>query len=102
MNIAQLLSYGPKLTVTYCSSRPKTERSTHRVGDKTIELYKSMSVDGLIWTTLIAPKLGINTASASGNLRELMRRGFLEECGKLTSSRSSNKPILYRWTDGGY
>ena len=100
MNIAQMLAYGPKLEKTYCSSRPKTEKSRSRVGDKAIAQYRELSINGEIWTTLIAPKLGIQSATASRNLLDLSRRGYLKECGRVKASTSSNKPILYRWIDG--
>ena len=96
MNIAQLLNYGPRIVSNPISQRAK-EKVYKRYTQQMIDSYKSFSVDNTIWCTLVAQKTGAMATTASKNLLEISKDGLLIPIGKHKDSKSSNKPILYRW-----
>lgn len=84
-----LIPYSPPKQSFSCAGK--------RYSPKMIERYKSYSIDGQIWSTLVASNDGTSPANTSKNLKALADDGFLTAVGKYKQSKASNKPILYKW-----
>ena len=96
MNIAQMLAHGPKLqapAVPVARSRKSEQRY---INERNVEKYRNASEGDVLWSTLIAARLGIGIPSATKRLKIFHEAGYLEIIGKAESS-SQNKPHLYRW-----
>lgn len=96
MNIAQLLANGPVLVANPVSKRAG-QAPSKRCSDKMISRYRTYSVGGLVWSTLIAPKEGLAVGTVAQNLKDLANRGVVSPVGRHAASQSSNKPVVYEW-----
>lgn len=96
MNISQLLAYGPKLIANPVSAR-SGEKNGKRYSPRMVERYKSKSINGKIWSTLISPDERTRSDTAARNLKAMANDGILKAVGKVMDCPASNKPILYKW-----
>ena len=100
MNIAALLNYGPRLKATdEIVSKRSGEKNGKRYSPKMIERYKAKSQNGMVSSTLLSKSENTQVHTIAQNLRAMALDGILIDAGRCKDSKSSNKPILYRWKE---
>lgn len=98
MNFAQMLMTGPTIKSVPPVVKKREYKKRDAVTFRSIDRYKKHSDGNLIYSILIANRLGINIHTASKQLKVYLDAGLLEVVGKADCDcKSMNKPVLYRW-----
>lgn len=95
---AWLLFNGPTIQAQEAKEEKPIERKMN-IRPCTITRYKGYAENGFIHTLMVFKHTGISHNTIANYLREMCRMGVLEQVGRVTESKSSTKPYLYRFKD---